>query len=127
MARRRKTQVTEEEIKTTIGPDANGRYYYKTKSGKGLLSLKSPLPESELENHIEITGEEFEQLKPQPHVPSATEKAKRTEIAQLKHKLAETDYCIIKIAEGVATVEEYAEVIAQRATWRARINELEGE
>jgi len=46
------------------------------------------------------------------------------EVNQLKKNLADTDYCVIKIAEGVATKEEYAEVIAQRATWRERINEL---
>lgn len=47
------------------------------------------------------------------------------EIRLLKYKLAETDYAVIKIAEGAATVEEYADVIAQRKEWRARINELE--
>lgn len=47
------------------------------------------------------------------------------EIATLKHKLAESDYAIIKIAEGAATREEYADLIVQRQTWRNRINELE--
>lgn len=47
------------------------------------------------------------------------------EIQELKEQLRETDYAVIKIAEGAATAEEYAEVIAQRETWRARINELE--
>lgn len=47
------------------------------------------------------------------------------EIAELKKALAGTDYAIIKIAEGVATAEEYADVITQRAQWRERINELE--
>ena len=48
------------------------------------------------------------------------------EIGELKAALAATDYISIKIAEGAATREEYAEQIAQRAGWRARINELEG-
>ncbi len=43
----------------------------------------------------------------------------------LKLYLAETDYTVIKIAEGAATVEEYAEVITQRQAWRAEINQLE--
>lgn len=47
------------------------------------------------------------------------------EIAELKQKLAETDYISAKIAEGAATREEYAEKLAERAKWRARINELE--
>lgn len=47
------------------------------------------------------------------------------EIAELKANLASTDYAIIKIAEGSATAEEYAELIEQRKAWRARINELE--
>ena len=49
----------------------------------------------------------------------------RAEISLLKHKLAATDYIAAKIAEGAATREEYAEELAERAAWRARINELE--
>lgn len=48
------------------------------------------------------------------------------EIADLKKKLADTDYISAKIAEGAATKEEYADKIAERAAWRARINELGG-
>ena len=47
------------------------------------------------------------------------------EVATLKKNLSDSDYAIIKIAEGVATKEEYATLIANRATWRQRINELE--
>lgn len=57
-------------------------------------------------------------------VPSARILAAK-EIRELKDQLRETDYAVIKIAEGAATTEEYSEVIAQRETWRARINELE--
>ena len=49
----------------------------------------------------------------------------RLKIAEYKHNLAVTDYIAIKIAEGVATKEEYSEQIAQRAFWRTKINELE--
>ncbi|MDR2019815.1 MAG: hypothetical protein LBQ14_03525 [Treponema sp.] len=52
-----------------------------------------------------------------------TEKNKRR-IAVLKQNLAETDYIAAKIAEGVATVEEYADKIAQRQAWRQEINAL---
>ena len=50
----------------------------------------------------------------------------REKIAELKAQLTATDYAVIKIAEGSATAEEYADVIAQRKAWRAEINELGG-
>lgn len=46
-------------------------------------------------------------------------------IGRLKRQLNETDYAVIKIAEGSATAEEYADVIAQRKQWRKEINQLE--
>ena len=51
---------------------------------------------------------------------------KNQQINILKEKLAATDYVVIKIAEGAATAEEYAAVIADREAWRKEINELEG-
>ena len=47
-------------------------------------------------------------------------------IAELKQMLADTDYIVIKIAEGAATWEEYPDIKAQRQAWRDEINELEG-
>ncbi|MBR2335813.1 MAG: hypothetical protein IKA62_06290 [Clostridia bacterium] len=47
------------------------------------------------------------------------------EIAELKAKLAATDYQAIKYAEGVLSEEEYSDMKAQRQLWRDRINELE--
>lgn len=68
-----------------------------------------------------------------PELRTAEEKAPELEritaaqeIAELKAKLSATDYIAAKIAEGAATREEYAEELAERAAWRARINELEG-
>lgn len=68
----------------------------------------------------------------QPVLRTAEEKAPELEriaaaqeISELKSKLAATDYIAAKIAEGAATREEYAEELAERAAWRARINELE--
>lgn len=46
-------------------------------------------------------------------------------IAELKQMLRDTDYVTIKIAEGVSTKEEYADILEQRSAWRAEINELE--
>lgn len=49
------------------------------------------------------------------------------EIAILESRLISTDYVVLKIAEGVATEEEYADVLKNRAEWRARINEIQKE
>ena len=49
------------------------------------------------------------------------------QIMDLKKQLTDTDYIVIKIAEGVATVEEYADIIAKRKEWREEINRLESE
>ena len=46
------------------------------------------------------------------------------EVARLKKHLEATDYVAAKIAEGAATREEYANILAQRQAWRDRINEL---
>ena len=59
---------------------------------------------------------------------TADEKAKadaQAEIQSLMTQLSNTDYVAAKIAEGVATKEEYADVLASRQEWRARINELQ--
>ncbi|MBQ9034796.1 MAG: hypothetical protein IJ099_02390 [Alphaproteobacteria bacterium] len=62
-----------------------------------------------------------------PIEPEPTEdEIKAQTIAELKANLTATDYAIIKIAEGAATMEEYAELIAQRQVWRKEINELGG-
>ena len=45
-------------------------------------------------------------------------------VKHLKKLLADTDYVAAKIAEGDATREEYADVLAQRKEWRRQINEL---
>lgn len=48
-----------------------------------------------------------------------------TRIAELKQMLADTDYIVIKIAEGVATWDEYPGIKEQRQVWREEINKLE--
>lgn len=94
-------------------------YYYKCEGG--LLNLKhqlDPMPNG----YEEITEEEFIALStPQEE----TEIPVWKQIAELKHKLAITDYQAIKYAEGLLTAEEYAPIKAQRQEWRDKINELE--
>ncbi len=48
-----------------------------------------------------------------------------SQIADCKQRLAETDYAVIKIAEGVATRKDYADLLAERKALRERIAELE--
>lgn len=81
--------------------DENGIFNYKLVNGKPVLR----------------TAEE--------KAPELERVAAAQEIAELKAKLTATDYIAAKIAEGAATREEYAEELAERAAWRARINELE--
>ena len=68
--------------------------------------------------------EDYETILRYVIIPEEERRAER--ISQLKRQLADTDYAVIKIAEGAATPDEYAEVIAQRQEWRAEINQLEG-
>lgn len=78
-------------------------------------------------------GEEDMKILSNGHYREATESeitemtyiSDEDKIEELKQKLADTDYIACKIAEGVATAEEYAEMISQRQAWRNEINELE--
>ena len=60
----------------------------------------------------------------QRYTPYTQSELRAIEVLQLKGKLSETDYIAAKIAEGAATREEYADLIAQRQAWRDRINAL---
>ena len=48
-------------------------------------------------------------------------------ILDREEKLKETDYVAAKIAEGAATPEEYAEVLAERRKARKEINDAQAE
>lgn len=47
------------------------------------------------------------------------------QIFDLKNKLSKSDYKLFKVMDGEMTEEEYSPTKAERATWRAKINELE--
>lgn len=49
---------------------------------------------------------------------------KNNKIFDLKKKLLDTDYIVIKISEGVANKEDYEGLLKQRQMWRNEINEL---
>ena len=67
--------------------------------------------------------EDYETIRRYVVIPEAERRANR--IAELKAKLAATDYVVIKIAEGAATMGDYAALLASRRAWRAEINTLE--
>ena len=73
--------------------------------------------------HIEDKGDFYEVVE---NAQPTAEQVKAARIAELKRNLANSDYAVIKIAEGEATSEQYAEVLANRKAWRAEINNLEG-
>lgn len=84
------------------------------------------------EYHIELYIDEndvewYRTVKNPEPLPPTKEEIRQMRIAELKMFLADTDYAVIKIAEGAATKEEYADLIAQRQAWREEINELEGQ
>ena len=60
-------------------------------------------------------------------IPFTDKQKAMMEIDDLKEQLLATDYNILKIMEGAATLSEMSEIIAQRAAWRERINELEAQ
>lgn len=69
---------------------------------------------------IPYTKEELEEIQKK----KKTEKLEE-EILERKNSLQETDYVAIKIMEGAATKEEYADILQERSRWRDEINELE--
>lgn len=93
-------------------------YFYKSIKGKRVLCLNHELEENKKRYFKEISELEYNNSK--------QIKMYIAEINVLKHELSKTDYVVIKIAEGVSSVEEYASVIEKRQHWRERINELEG-
>lgn len=68
--------------------------------------------------------EDYETIQRYVEVPEEQRRAEY--IAQLKALLRDSDYAVIKIAEGAAAEVEYAELIARRQEWRKEINKLEG-
>ena len=94
-------------------------YYYLVYDAEGKPLRKEITTYQYLDDsmHRRVTREEYD----------AFDQKKECTILDLKKKLADTDYIACKIAEGAATLEEYAEIRAQREEWRTQINELMGE
>ena len=111
----------------------NAEYWIKaadkwTKEKIGEEEIGAELPPNGIlqENLSAEQNKEIYSQQEEERIASLTPKQRAKEkIAALKRELAETDYVAAKIAEGSATVAEYADAIAQRQAWRQEINALE--
>ena len=100
-------------------------------------TVTKTVPDGLEDGYTQITEEEFNELSKLPEL-TKEQKAKiekATQIAELKKKLADTDYIVLKIAEAQADEETkmvaelktiYATELVNRKAWRKQINELEG-
>jgi len=76
------------------------------------------IPDDNIANYRYADGEYVYEPLPE------ADPTKEQKILDLKGKLRDTDYHILKIVEGAATLLECADIIKQRAKWRKEINEL---
>ena len=127
-----------EVTETTTLTDENGNPFLD-KNGEPITQTTTKTVRDGLEDgYTQITEEEFNELSNKRYEPTEGQKAKiekARQIAELKKKLADTDYIVLKIAEAQAdgdteTVAElkttYATELANRKAWREQINKLEG-
>lgn len=125
--------VWEYEAKPTSAADFVGvRVSHKsqTEHDRELRQLLQDLVKADSEHFKVIRGTKEEGLYWSVEaIPEKTQDEKDLEAAkqeeqELQSFLNSTDYVAVKLAEGVATKEEYAEVLQQRAEARDRINVL---
>lgn len=85
--------------------------------------IKKPgVPEVDFVNKMSYEDDEFEMVL--QYVPIDSKRDYERRLEQLKGFLKETDYVVIKIAEGACDPEEYSDVIEKRKEWRKEINDL---
>lgn len=119
------------DVKTVVDEEEVSHWETRLPDTGDLIEYEGPFPETGKNGDI-VHGVQYYYLYTPYTDEELAEKEKEKEtqsinqqIATLKSNLQETDYVATKIAEGVATKEEYADVLAQRAAWRTEINELE--
>ena len=128
-------QWTYEEIPTSASWFVGKQISHKSQKlhDRVLRTLLQDLVKKDSEHFKVIRGSKEEGLYwsveaiPEKSAEEKTLEEKNAQISQLKSQLQQTDYVAAKLAEGVATKEEYADVLADRASWRAQINELQAE
>ena len=127
-----------EVTETTTLTDENGNPFLD-ENGEPITQTVTKTVRDGLEDgYTQITEAEFNELSNKRYEPTEEQKAKiekARQIAELKKKLADTDYIVLKIAEAQADGETekvaelkttYVTELANRKTWREQINKLEG-
>ena len=127
-----------EVTETTTITDENGNPFLDENGGPITQTITKTVRDGLEDGYTQITEEEFNELSNKRYEPTEEQKAKiekARRIAELKKKLADTDYIVLKIAEAQADGETekiaelkmtYATELANRKAWREQINELEG-
>ena len=121
-------QQSEEMLKDPLESELQGKDIWLLPADCTLIEP----PEEKEGFDIVWNGEAWEykeqEKEPEPYVPTEKEKTQQ-KIWDLKEKLSETDYKILKCSEASLQGQEMpydlAVVVAQRDGWRAQINELE--
>ena len=129
----RDSGVWEYEVKPTSAADFIGLHVShksQTEHDREMRKLLQDLVKADSEHYKVIRGSKEEDLWwGVEKIPEKTQDEKDLEAAkqeeqELQSFLSSTDYVAAKLAEGVATKEEYADVLQQRAEARDRINAL---
>ena len=93
-------------------------YYFKSTTNNYIYKSEQ---ETEIKGMTLITESEYNELENANKLVIQ----KKARVSQLKKMLADTDYQAIKYAEGMLSASDYAEMKAQRQSWRNEINQLE--
>ena len=127
-----------EVTETTTLTDENGNPFLDENGEPITQTITETVRDGLEDGYTQITEEEFNELSNKRYEPTEEQKAKiekARQIAELKKKLADTDYIVLKIAEAQADGDTktvaalkttYATELANRKAWREQINKLEG-
>ena len=131
--------VKYKEVTETITlTDENGNPFLDENGEPITQTVTKTVRDGLADGYTQITEEEFNELSNKRYEPTEEQKAeieKARQIAELKKKLDNTDYIVLKIAEAladgdtetvVALKTTYATELANRKAWREQINELGG-
>ena len=121
-------QQSEEMLKDPLESELQGKDIWLLPANCTLIEP----PEAKDGFDIVWSGDAWEykeqEKEPEPYVPTEKEKTQQ-KIWDLKEKLSETDYKILKCSEASLQGKEMPYdldvVVAERDGWRAQINELE--
>ena len=127
-----------EVTETTTLTDENGNPFLDVNGEPITQTITKTVRDGLEDGYTQITEEEFNKLSNKRYEPTKEQKAKiekARQIAELKKKLADTDYIVLNLAEAQAdgdteTVAElkttYATELINRKAWREQINALGG-